>query len=88
MSTTPPIHPWPGFTWNIIKPGEKLREEMIEPITSALARLKNKTSRYICTGNDLAFVCKKIPVQILEQIDGHIWKPAAVQVMTKLLNKF
>lgn len=56
----------------LLEPGEILREEMIEPITTALARLKNKTSRFICTGNDLAFVGKKIPSQILEQIDGHI----------------
>jgi len=56
----------------LLEPGEILRQEMVEPIKSSLANLNNRASRFICTGNDLSFVCRKIPSPILAEIDGHI----------------
>ena len=56
----------------LLEPGEILRQEMVEPIRSGLALLAKRASRFICTGNDLDFVCRKIPAPILAEIDGHI----------------
>src|SRR4030042_6788508 len=56
----------------LLEPGEILRQEIIEPIKSGLESLDKRASRFICTGNDLEFVQRKIASPILVEIDGHI----------------
>ncbi|MCX6744377.1 MAG: hypothetical protein NTX82_02540, partial [Candidatus Parcubacteria bacterium] len=56
----------------LLEPGEILRQEMVEPIKSGLAKLNKRASRFICTGNDLEFVQRKIAQPILAEIDGQI----------------
>jgi hydroxymethylpyrimidine pyrophosphatase-like HAD family hydrolase len=42
------------------------------PIAETLARLKGRVLRFLCTGNDLEFVRRKVPKAILDQMDGHV----------------
>jgi len=56
----------------LLEPGEIIRPEHIDPVASGLARIKDRATRFICTGNDLGFVLKKVHPKILQQIDGHV----------------
>ena len=56
----------------LLEPGEKFPEELVVPIAQELDRLKSKTLLWLCTGNDLSFVEKKIPGPVLEMMDGYV----------------
>ncbi len=56
----------------LLEPGEIIQPKMIEPISQALVKLKNRATKFLCTGNDLEFVRRKIDQQILNEIDGQI----------------
>lgn len=56
----------------LLEPGERLREELVAPVSRALNRLQGRLLRFLCTGNDLEFVTRKIPAPILAEIDGHV----------------
>jgi hydroxymethylpyrimidine pyrophosphatase-like HAD family hydrolase len=65
----------------LLEPGEIIRPEMIGPVAAAIARLRDRVSVFICTGNDLEFVLRKVPGPILAQVSGHVletgcsWSP-------------
>lgn len=54
----------------LLETGEVIRPELVEPVEAGLKRLKGRMARFICTGNDLEFVKRKIPAPILDEIDG------------------
>lgn len=54
----------------LLEPGEIIRDEMVTPVARALSRLAGCVTRFLCTGNDLEFVRRKVPKPILGQIDG------------------
>jgi len=56
----------------MLEPGEKLPEDLVVPIAQELDRLKSKVLLWLCTGNDLSFVEKKVPAPILEMLDGYV----------------
>jgi len=56
----------------LLEPGEKFPEELVVPIAQELDRLKSKALLWLCTGNDLSFVRKKVPEPVLEMLDGYV----------------
>ncbi|MFO8055925.1 MAG: hypothetical protein R6V10_01340 [bacterium] len=56
----------------LLEPGEVIRPELVNMVSEGLARIKDRISRFICTGNDLKFVKEKVPPEILEQVDGYV----------------
>jgi hydroxymethylpyrimidine pyrophosphatase-like HAD family hydrolase len=54
----------------LLEPGEIIREELVGPVKKGLSRIADRMERFLCTGNDLGFVKRKIPRPILEEIDG------------------
>jgi hypothetical protein len=68
----------PGFVLGLdlhgtlLEPGEIIRPELVRPVSGALSKLKGRVSRFLCTGNDLEFVQRKIPAPILAEIDGYV----------------
>lgn len=56
----------------MLEPGEHFPEELVVPIAQELDRLKGKALLWLCTGNDLSFVRKKIPEPVLEMMDGYV----------------
>jgi len=63
----------------LLEPGEIIRPELITPVSAGLARLRGRIVRFLCTGNDLEFVKRKIPAPILGQIDGHVLETGCSQ---------
>jgi hydroxymethylpyrimidine pyrophosphatase-like HAD family hydrolase len=59
---------------------EKIPSHLVEPLIDALqnARKDGKAKVYLCTGNDLEFVRRKIEPEVLEQLDGHILEMGCV----------
>ena len=56
----------------LLEPGEIVRPELVEPVASALRSVRGSVLRFLCTGNDLEFVRRKVPGPILAEIDGHV----------------
>jgi len=56
----------------LLEPGEIIRPELVSMVTEGLARIKDRVSRFICTGNDLQFVKDTVPVEILNEVDGYV----------------
>lgn len=56
----------------LLEPGEIIRPELVTMVSEGLARLKDRVSRFICTGNDLAFVKDAVPSEILNEVDGYV----------------
>jgi hydroxymethylpyrimidine pyrophosphatase-like HAD family hydrolase len=56
----------------LLEPGEIIRPGLVGPVSAALAKLRGRVARFLCTGNDLAFVKRKVPAPILAQIDGYV----------------
>lgn len=59
---------------------ERVPAHLVKPLVEALrkARSGGKTKVYLCTGNDLEFVQRKIEHEILDQLDGHILEMGCV----------
>lgn len=59
---------------------ERVPAHLVKPLVDALrkARSGGKAKVYLCTGNDLEFVQRKIEPEILEQLDGHILEMGCV----------
>ena len=56
----------------LLEPGELLRPELVPRVAAGLARLRGRARRWLCTGNDLEFVRRKIPAAVLDEIDGYV----------------
>lgn len=56
----------------LLEPGEVLRPELAPRVADGLARLRGRARRWLCTGNDLEFVHRKIPAAVLAEIDGYV----------------
>jgi Fe-S-cluster containining protein len=56
----------------MLEPGEIFPEELVVPVARELDRLKSKALLWLCTGNDLSFVDKKIPAPVLDMLDGYV----------------
>jgi hydroxymethylpyrimidine pyrophosphatase-like HAD family hydrolase len=56
----------------LLEPGEIIRPGLVPLVSAALARLQGRAARFLCTGNDLEFVKRKVPASILAEIDGHV----------------
>jgi hydroxymethylpyrimidine pyrophosphatase-like HAD family hydrolase len=54
----------------LLEPGEIIRREMISPVCKALEKIKDRVACTICTGNDLEFVKRKVPQQLIEIMEG------------------
>lgn len=66
----------PGFILGLdlhgtlLEPGEVLRPELVPHIAGGLRNLRGRALRWLCTGNDLEFVQRKVPAAIMDEIDG------------------
>ena len=56
----------------LLEPGEILRPELAPKVADGLSRLRGRALRWLCTGNDLEFVRRKIPAAVLAEIDGYV----------------
>jgi len=56
----------------MLEAGEKFPEDLVAPIARELDRLKSKALLWLCTGNDLSFVEKKVPEPVLDMLDGYV----------------
>jgi hydroxymethylpyrimidine pyrophosphatase-like HAD family hydrolase len=56
----------------LLEPGEKFPDELVVPVAQELDRLKSKALLWLCTGNDLSFVEKKVPEPVLDMLDGYV----------------
>lgn len=72
------VNPVPGYILGVdlhgtlLEPGEVLRPELAPAVAQGLRRLSGRALRYLCTGNDLEFVRRKIQPEILAEIDGYV----------------
>jgi hydroxymethylpyrimidine pyrophosphatase-like HAD family hydrolase len=59
---------------------ERVPAHLVKPLVEALrkARSGGKTKVYLCTGNDLEFVQRKIEPEVLAELDGHILEMGCV----------
>ncbi len=57
---------------------EDIPERLAEPLRQALLRLKNKAKIFLCTGNDLGFVKRKISSDLLCLCDGFVLETGCV----------
>ena len=66
----------PGFILGLdlhgtlLEPGEVLRPELAPRVADGLRKLRGRALRWLCTGNDLEFVRRKVPPVIMTEIDG------------------
>ena len=53
---------------------ERVPTDMVEPLVAALSAVRSNgiAKVYLCTGNDLGFVKRKIAPEVLAQLDGHV----------------
>lgn len=66
----------------LITDDEKIPAEALKPLLNVLKKIKApgsiKIKLYLCTGNDLGFVNRKIPEQVLEYFDGYVLETGCV----------
>lgn len=56
----------------LLEPGEILWPDRIPALTAGLHRLANRAVLYLCTGNDLEFVDRKIPAELRDCFHGYV----------------
>jgi len=57
---------------------EYVRPELLGRLVEALSRVKSFSRLYVCTGNDLSFVKRKVPAEILSLFDGLVLEHGCV----------
>ena len=62
----------------LIEDRELIRGELTEPLIAALSAARDYCRLFICTGNDLTFVKRKIPPEILGLFDGMVLETGCV----------
>jgi len=56
----------------LLEPGEILRPELAPALIEGLAKLADRAGLFLCTGNDLEFVDRKIPAELRARFDGYV----------------
>ncbi len=54
----------------LLEPGEIIRDELVSEVAARLASLRGRLVRFVCTGNDLDFVKRKVPEPIIREMEG------------------
>jgi len=57
---------------------ERVPAECVKPLIESLDALRSKLRIYLCTGNDLGFVNRKIQPELLERFDGYVLETGCV----------
>ncbi len=62
----------------LLEDREYVRTELLPRLAEALSRAKRFSRLYVCTGNDLSFVKRKVPSEILSLFDGLVLEHGCV----------
>jgi hydroxymethylpyrimidine pyrophosphatase-like HAD family hydrolase len=62
----------------LIEDGEFVRPELMERLVLALMAAKGACRLFVCTGNDLSFVRRKVPSAVLALFDGMVLETGCV----------
>lgn len=57
---------------------EQIPTKLLKPLKEAIKALRENHELFICTGNDLGFVKRKIPASVLELFDGMVLETGCV----------
>jgi hydroxymethylpyrimidine pyrophosphatase-like HAD family hydrolase len=69
----------------LLEPGEILRPELIPALIEGLQKIADRAVLFLCTGNDLEFVDRKIPGDLRDCFNGYVletgcsWSPDRFQ---------
>ncbi len=69
----------------LLEPGEILRPELVPALIEGLGKLAERAALFLCTGNDLEFVDRKIPADLRDCFHGYVletgcsWSPDRFQ---------
>jgi hydroxymethylpyrimidine pyrophosphatase-like HAD family hydrolase len=61
----------------LLQPGEILPPELVPDLAASATRLKSRLDLMICTGNDLAFVLRKVPPELREHFTACVLETGA-----------
>jgi len=56
----------------LLEPGEVLRPELVPALIAGLRKLSDRAVLFLCTGNDLEFVDRKIPAELRDCFNGYV----------------
>ncbi len=56
----------------LLEPGEKLRDELVPNLILGLQNIQDRAELFLCTGNDLGFVDRKVPPILRECFSGYV----------------
>ena len=65
----------------LLEPGEILRPELVPALIAGLNKLADRAVLFLCTGNDLEFVNRKLPADLRDCFNGYVletgcsWSP-------------
>jgi len=62
----------------LIEDGEYVRSELLEGLKAAFRGLGDSFRLFVCTGNDLPFVARKVPEDVLGFFDGLVLEHGCV----------
>ena len=56
----------------LLEPGEVLRPELVPLLIAGLKKLSDRAVLFLCTGNDLEFIARKVPAELRAGFDGYV----------------
>lgn len=56
----------------LLEPGEILRPELVPALIAGLKKLADRAALFLCTGNDLEFVNRKVPAELCGCFNGYV----------------
>lgn len=74
----PQLHIGIDLHGTLITNDEIVPAEAVQPLLAAFGRLHGIAKLYLCTGNDLGFVQRKIPEEVLSHFDSYVLETGCV----------